>query len=102
MPKQYKVLEGIHIDGGKTFTKGQMVVSSRELDQMFKGKFVFVKDISDPVPAPYVPPVAPVTTPKRVENVEPEEEEAEEEAAPVRKAPQVQQHQPALKKPFKR
>jgi len=38
MPK-FKLLEGAHMEGGKTYTKGQIVESPHNLHALFRNKF---------------------------------------------------------------
>jgi len=63
MPK-YRVKEGNHVEGGRTYTKGQIVDSPVDLAELFKGKF---EKVSDPEPAPTstAAPAPPAAKPKK-------------------------------------
>lgn len=39
MGKQFKVLEGNHFEGNRTYSKGQIVTSNQPLDRLFQNKF---------------------------------------------------------------
>lgn len=49
MPK-FKIKEGTHIQGGRTYTKGQVVESPLDLTTLFKEKFERVTEPTPPAP----------------------------------------------------
>ena len=52
---KYKVVIGTHIEGGKAYSKGQIVNSSLDLAKLFPGKFTkpeYAEPEPDPAPRP--------------------------------------------------
>lgn len=54
--KQYRVKVGLHMQEGKTYTKGQIVKSEANLSELFREKF---EEVSAPAPVQPPPPSTP-------------------------------------------
>jgi len=51
----FKVLDGDHNEGGRTYEKGEVITSSRHLDQIFRCKFERLDVEAKPTPTPSTP-----------------------------------------------
>lgn len=105
MPRKFKIRAGKHVQDGRTFNKGDVVLSSHNLTKMFKEKFDDVGEATEEEVVQFASGAVPAKRgigPKKVvapvvEEVE-AEPEPEEEAEPEKKTlPKKEAHHASTK-----
>ena len=98
---RFKVVGGSHEEGGKTYSKGAIIKTDKDLVKMFGAKFERLHDNEDTPPAPPVIPT-PLSKEKKVEVQTPLEADESGEKPNLSESQAVTNIEPEVKKTKKK